>query len=130
MSLRNFIAECVECKTRFQIDHTSVEKKEYTDKEGNLIFITFYNCPECGKRHYVQIDNEETNKVLADLIRQMGILMAFTRSGKEVPKKQRREFEGKRRHLTVLRRKLMEQYQESEIVSKSDGRTEKVSFVV
>lgn len=123
------MVECIECKSTFQIDPSNVVKEEFEGQEGNRIWITHYDCPECGRRHYVQIDDEQTERLLAELTKRMGFLMVLRRNGKEASKKQRREFDGTKRHLTELRRKLMEQYQECEVTAK-DGHVERVGFVI
>ena len=123
------MAECVACKHKFEISGTNVHKQEFKDKEGNHLWITHYDCPACGRRHYVQIDSPETNGLLLDLQKRTGRAMALRRQGKQASKKQRRDYTGTQRHLTELRTELMKRYQECELVA-MDGHSERMEFVI
>lgn len=123
------MAECAGCKTKFQVDASNVAKKEFEAQDGNRVWITYYDCPECGRRHYVQIDDQNTNGVLVGLTKQMGKIAARKKKGLRVSQKQRTDFEETKRHLTELRIELMKRYQENEMVA-ADGHAEKVVFVI
>lgn len=123
------MAECVQCKAKFQVDASNVKKKEFEAQDGNRVWLTYYDCPECGRRHYVQIDSVETNGILVNLAKQMGKIAALKKKGLRVSKKQRTDFEETKRHLTELRNELMKHYQESEMFAE-DGHSEKVVFVI
>jgi len=129
MSGLKTMAQCTECKTTFQVDASNVAKKEFEAQDGNRVWLTYYDCPECGRRHYVQIDTAKTNGVLINLTKQMGKITALKKRGMRVSKKQRTDFEKTKRHLTELRNELMKRYQEQEMVA-VDGHSEKVVFVV
>lgn len=104
------VAECEDCKEKFTVDNSSaVFKKEYT-VNGQSIFLTYYDCPKCGRRHYVQIDNAKSIEVLKDVTRQMTRLMVLRRRGKNVPQKQLAKFKKTRGHLAQIRTELMKQY--------------------
>ena len=50
-------AACQGCGNKFTVNRdTAIFKKEFM-VNGQSIFLTYYDCPECGRRHYVQIDN-------------------------------------------------------------------------
>lgn len=123
------IAECIECKQKFSIGSDNVFKKKYKTTKGNQLWITFYDCPECGRRHYVQIDNEQTNSLLSNLIKQIGIIARLKKAGKRIPMKKQRKYEITKRNLSVLRAQLMKQYQERDMLSE-DGKVEKIVFTV
>lgn len=122
------LTKCTVCKMPFQIDGTNVRKKEFEAEDGNHIWLTYYDCPACGSRHYVQADDVETNGVLIDLTRKMGKIAACKKKGSKISKKQQNDFEGTRQYLADLRRQLMEKYQECDFTAE-DGHIEKVVFV-
>lgn len=122
------LTECIECKTKFQINSSNVVKKEFEADDGNHLWITYYDCPECGRRHYVQIDNVVTNGVLIDLTKKMGKIAICKKNGLKVSQKLQKDFEKTKQHLAELRNQLMKQYQEHDFTA-ADGHVEKVVFV-
>ena len=104
------MAECVQCKAKFQVDASNVKRKEFEAQDGNRVWLTYYDCPECGRRHYVQIDNVRSLEMLKDATRQMTRLMVLRRKGKTVPQKQSVKFKKTREHLAQIRMELMKQY--------------------
>lgn len=122
------LVECIQCKAKFSISSENVTKKRYV-LNGNQTWITYYDCPECGRRHYVQIDNEQTNSLLSNLTKQIGILARLKKAGKRIPMKKQRKYEATKRNLSALRAQLMKQYQEHDMLSE-DGKAEKIVFTV
>lgn len=103
-------AVCQGCGNKFTVNRdTAIFKKEFM-VNGQSIFLTYYDCPECGRRHYVQIDNARSLEVLKDATRQMTRLMVLRRKGKTVPQKQSVKFKKTREHLAQIRMELMKQY--------------------
>lgn len=110
----SFLVECEDCKAKFKI--TSGEaagalshKKEFK-VNGKSIFLTFYDCPDCGRRHYVQIDDAYSLNLLKDVSRQFVKLAVAKKKEKEIPQKQSAKFNKSRQHLSDYRMKLMKQY--------------------
>lgn len=103
-------AACQGCGNKFTVNRdTAIFKKEFM-VNGQSIFLTYYDCPECGRRHYVQIDNARSLEMLKDATRQMTRLMVLRRKGKTVPQKQSVKFKKTREHLAQIRMELMKQY--------------------
>lgn len=103
-------AVCQGCGNKFTVNRdTAIFKKEFM-VNGQSIFLTYYDCPECGRRHYVQIDNARSLEMLKDATRQMTRLMVLRRKGKTVPQKQSVKFKKTREHLAQIRMELMKQY--------------------
>lgn len=111
--------ECEDCKRKFQIytgmtsnesDKAKVCRKEFSVNNGKSIFLTYYDCPSCGRRHYVQIDDEVSTDKLKEVSMMFIKLSAKKRKGKEISKKQSDEFKKARQHLSDYRIKLMEEY--------------------
>ena len=104
------LAVCQSCGSKFTVNrNTAIFKKEFM-ASGQSIFLTYYDCPECGRRHYVQIDNARSLEMLKDATRQMTRLMVLRRKGKTVPQKQSAKFKKTREHLAQIRIELMKQY--------------------
>lgn len=122
----NMMAKCKECKTTFVINSCTVHKDEYDTFDHQAVWVTYYECPECGKRHFVQIDNAYTNGRLIDLTKTLAKLTHKQRSGKKVTEKQKHDVEQIQQDLANKRSELIERYQETEMTSILDGFREKV----
>lgn len=110
----SLMVECEDCKHKFEI--TSGEaashlnhKKEF-NVNGKSIFLTYYDCPKCGRRHYVQIDDVTSLNKLKEVQRMFIKLSVAKTQGKEIPQKQSAKFKKARQHLSDYRMNLMKQY--------------------
>lgn len=108
----SLLVECEDCKIKFAIggtDQQVTHKKKYV-VDGKEIFLTYYDCPKCGRRHFVQIDDANTLRQLREVSTQMGKLTAMKRKDQEIPKKITDKFKKARKHLANNRTKLMRIY--------------------
>lgn len=105
----SILVECEDCKNKFSVNKDNLNQREFTINEQS-IFLTYYDCPSCGRRHYVQIDNWRTLSIYKDVKRQMTKLMVLRRKGKTIPQKQQAKFEKTRKHLAKIRTELMKDY--------------------
>ena len=108
----SLLAECETCKNKFEISEnngTLTFKKKFEVNEQS-IFLTYYDCPKCGRRHYVQVDNKFTLQQFNDLKRQFIKLAAAKTKGKIILQKQSAKFKKAQEHLTHSRNELMKQY--------------------
>lgn len=108
------LVECEDCKTKFRIStgeaaNAVTHKKEF-NVNGRSIFLTYYDCPSCGRRHYVQIDDKTSLNKLREVSQQFVKLSVARRKGKEIPQKQSAKFKKARQHLSDYRMNLMKQY--------------------
>ena len=104
--------QCEDCKQKFEV---SVEegiidfKKEFKVNDKS-IFLTYYDCPSCGRRHFVQIDDNVSLKKL-EKVKETFVKFAIAkRKGKEIPEKQKAKFKKARQHLSDYRMNLMKEY--------------------
>ena len=109
-------------------ENSLTHKKEFK-VNGQSIFLTYYDCPNCGRRHFVQIDDakslEELKSVTADFRR-----LSNTRlKGKNISKKQSENFKKARQHLSDYRTKLMKEFSDK-IAIAEDGREYILRFSV
>lgn len=110
----SLLVECEDCKEKFRISadnaiNAVTHKKEFV-VNGKSIFLTYYDCPSCGRRHFVQIDNAITLRKLRDVSKQFAKLMIAKRKGKQISKEQSENFKKARNNLTKSRMILMKEY--------------------
>lgn len=110
----NLIFECKDCKKKFpvtqdQAPNSLTHKKEFTSN-GQSIFLTYYDCPHCGKRHFVQIDDTSSLQELVRVTNEFKSLMVKRQKGKTISKKQSDKFKKSRQHLSDYRMNLMKQF--------------------
>lgn len=110
----NLMFECESCKQKFpvsqdQAPNSLTHKKEFTSN-GQSIFLTYYDCPLCGKRHFVQIDDKESLQELVRITTEFRALMAKRKKGKKISKSQSEKFKKSRQHLSDYRMNLMKEF--------------------
>lgn len=106
--------ECEDCKQKFpitqgQASNSLTYKKEFK-LNGQSIFLTYYDCPYCSKRHFVQIDDVSSLQELVRVINEFKFLAAKRQKGKIISKKQSDKFKKARQHLSDYRMNLMKEY--------------------
>ena len=104
------MAECEDCKHRFKISSVNVSHKKEFTVNGKSIFLTYYDCPSCGRRHFVQIDDMTSLHKLEEAQRMFIKLSIMKHKGKEISEKQSAKFKKARQHLSDYRMKLMKEY--------------------
>lgn len=111
----NLQFKCESCNQSFIVSsHTMApnvvnNKKEFM-VDGQSVFLTYCDCPHCGYRHFVQIDDTTSLKMLEDVTAQFVKLSAAQKAGKKIPKKQSDNFKKARQHLSDYRKNLVEMY--------------------
>lgn len=110
----SFLAECEGCGSRFQIGASNggvqiTHKKRY-GVNGQSIYLTYYDCQNCGRRHFVQIDDDFTLAALEENRKMFVKLAARRKSDKPIHKKQSDKYEKQKRHLRECRIKLMKEF--------------------
>lgn len=110
----SLLVECEGCKNRFQIGAAGAavqvtHKKKY-EANGRSIFLTYYDCPKCGRRHFVQIDDNRTLELLKGEQRMFVKLAAKRTKDKSIPKSQSDKYKKQTKHLRDCRMKLMKEF--------------------
>ena len=106
------LVECQDCGKKFEVsskDKIVQHKKEFKVNEQS-IFITYYDCPDCGRRHCVQIDTLRTLPELTEVDRMFVKLSIAKKKGKQLPQSQSAKFKKAREHLAQNRTNLMKQF--------------------
>lgn len=113
-SKMNLMVECEDCKQKFQISsdegNGQVNHKKEFNVEGKSIFLTYYDCPSCGRRHFVQIDDATSIVKLKEVQKQFVKLSVAKTKGKQIPQKQLAKFKKARQYLSDYRINLMKEY--------------------
>ena len=112
---------CEKCGNKFIVSKNKLQNKEYALENGMQVKITSYDCPSCGKRHYVQIDNVKTLEQLKDVTKQMNKLANYKRCGNQVPQKQSAKFKKTREHLAQSRNNLMKEFTGKNVIDAESG---------
>lgn len=110
----SLLVECEDCKHKFEITsgeamYSVTHKKEF-NVNGQSIFLTYYDCPKCGRRHYVQIDDKTSLNKLREVSQQFVKLSIAKKKGKDIPQKQSAKFKKARQNLSDYRMNLMKEY--------------------
>ena len=110
----SLLVECEDCKEKFRITtgdaaNAATHKKEF-NVNGQSIFLTYYDCPKCGRRHCVQIDDKRSLDMLKEVSRQFVRLSVKKKQDKKIPQKQSAKFKKARQNLSDYRMNLMKEY--------------------
>ena len=117
----SLLVECENCKEKFRIENDKVTHKKEFKSNGQSIFLTYYDCPSCGRRHYVQIDDLVSLGKLKE-VNTMFIKLSVAKSkGKEIPKKQLDKFKKARQNLSDYRINLMKEYTDKSVIDENGG---------
>ena len=123
--------ECKNCKSVFTIGPGNITfDKMYEDESGRSIFLTYFDCPDCQERHYVQIDNQQSREVKKKTQRMFAQLSVMRNKNKQIPKQQQNKFNKLRKDLNDRRFELMKQYDGSIVTDTETGDKIKLNFTI
>lgn len=54
--------KCKRCKEEFLLTRWNVKKAD-----SNNLTVIYFDCPKCNEKHFVQIDNSETKKIVSEM---------------------------------------------------------------
>lgn len=100
---------CSECKRSFMLD-SEVIKKLALFIDEDFVTITFFDC-ECGKRYFVQVDNEKTKGMLKEIMTLMAKASDSKSKGKGIKKKYSARYKVLSNKLKEMRLELMRKYE-------------------
>lgn len=102
------VDKCKKCGEPIQVNK-ALKNKNFL-KDGKSIRLTYFDCPKCGERHFVQID-DETSLAMFDSARKTFVnLMCRKQNGKKISKKENSKFAEARANLGIYRANLMKEY--------------------
>ena len=123
--------ECKKCKSIFTICPGNVTfDKIYEDENGRSILLTYFDCPHCQERHYVQVDNQYSRDIKKKVQRMFVQLSVMRNKNKLIPKQQQNKFNKLRKNLNNRRLELMKQYDGSIVTDTETGDKIKLNFTI
>lgn len=110
----SLLVECEDCGEKFTISASQAaiqvtHKKEYK-VNGRSIFLTYYDCPKCGRRHFAQIDDAKSQQMLREVSVTFVRLAKKRQQDKPIPQKQSEKWKKQKQHLSDYRKKLMAEF--------------------
>lgn len=103
------VAVCRRCGQKFHLgtEIPVIYRQEYRDAHDAVIMLTYYDCPQCGTRHFVQADDATSVRMLNDVSKVFVKIAVAKSSGKCVPAKLQDKYTKCKSHLGMYRMKLM-----------------------
>ena len=117
----SFLTECEECKQGFEVNNSNLKYNvEYYAKD-KVVYLTSYECPNCGNVHFVQIDDDETLELFKKVRSQFVKLSVMREKGKGIPKSLNSKYKRDSAKLGKMRHELMVKYQGKEMHKVENG---------
>lgn len=126
----DFRAECRKCKHEFDIRQNVRHNVAYKDQEGRSILLTYYDCPSCGMRHFVQADNSASVGMLIAVRKDVAQIANARNRGRKIPAKMQDRYKKHNRHLDVYRTKLMREWSGKHVTEVESGLAYELEFSV
>ena len=128
---QRYLFECEECGTKFYLGKNGVEVKYgvpcKAKSDRRSIFITYYDCPKCDRRHYVQVDDTRSNQIKKEASAMFRKLSKKRMNFKDIPKNQNEKFKKLNKNLEDYRFNLKKQLN-GQILIVEDGSEFEVHF--
>lgn len=115
-------SKCKGCGSIHTLNSNIIQSSWATIQDGRSIRILYYDCPECGLRNVVQVDDEQTLELLSGLEKLLVKVRKTqpTRNKKKGKKKYKGLFDT-RRQLLVDTREALNKSVNGMVVSYDDG---------
>lgn len=125
-----FRAECRKCKHEFDISQNVRHNVAYEDQDGRSILLTYYDCPSCGMRHFVQVDNGASVGMLLAVRKDIARIANARSKGRKIPAKMQDKYKKHNRHLDVYRTRLMREWSGRRVIEVGSGLVYELEFSV
>ena len=104
--------KCSDCDSFIDLSVNSniIKHKVKHVCEGDIIYLTYFDCPICGKRFYVQIDNDSTIMKYKQCYSLMVKLFASKKQHKQINHNKSGKFKDLRAKLSAERFELAKKY--------------------
>ena len=114
-------AICQKCKSSFDISEENlIYQKEYS-YEGQSIFLTYFDCPKCNRRHFVQIDNQKSKELLERCKMDFNRLSIAKSKGQVIKNNRKKKFDAERKYLSKFRNELAKEYSGRQVMDLETG---------
>lgn len=113
--------ECRNCRKEFTVggENEVLQRDVQSRSDDKIVTVTYFFCPECNTEHVVQLDDEYSKDLFEQVVAMLKSKLMFSRAGKKVTKKMKKEFKQKRTLLTEYRHGLMAKYDGALFVEES-----------
>lgn len=108
--IMNIKAICQRCKETFDVSGKNLVYQKEFMYDGQSIFLTYFDCPKCGRRHFVQIDDQKSKELLERCKRDFVSLSIAKSKGQSNKKNRKKKFDAERKYLSEFRNKLAKEY--------------------
>ena len=120
----NVKAICQRCKEAFNVSEENLVYQKEFMYDGQSIFLTYFDCPKCGRRHFVQIDDQKSKELLERCKRDfVSLSIAKSKGHKAIKKNRKKKFDAERKYLSEFRNKLAKEYSGRQVVDLETGNT-------
>lgn len=121
--------ECMDCKNSFEANADNVKVMNVLSKD-NTLKVIYVDCPSCGRRHFVQIDSDETDRLKVQNLLMFKKLSKKKLSCKSIGKRESESFKGLREKLLNLRAELMKEYEGQTVTDTITGESVTLHFTL
>ena len=102
------VEKCKHCGESLELNNI-LQNKNFI-KDGKSIRLTYFDCPKCGERCFVQID-DDTSLAMLDSVKKTFIKFTYRKKrGKKISQKENSKFAEARANLGIYRTNLMKEY--------------------
>lgn len=125
-----YVFQCEDCQTRFYIGKDDVELHygvHHKLKDGRSMWLTYYDCPKCDRRHYVQVDDTHSNQMKKETSLLFRKLAKKRADYRDIPKKQNDKFKKLNSQLETYRFELKKEL-DGQVFISDDGKEVEVHF--
>lgn len=122
------VDKCKRCGESFELNNI-LQSKNFM-KEGKSIRLTYFDCPKCGERCFVQID-DDTSLAMLDSVKKTFVKLVYRKKrGKKISQKENSKFAEARANLGVYRTNLMKEYTGKFVYDSDNGKPYELRFFV
>lgn len=122
--IMNVKAICQRCKEAFNVSEENLVYQKEFMYDGQSIFLTYFDCPKCGRRHFVQIDDQKSKELLERCKRDfVSLSIAKSKGHKVIKNDRKKKFNSERKYLSEFRNKLANEYSGRQVVDLETGNT-------
>lgn len=126
--MQQVIEKCKCCGKSLELN--SILQNKNFMKDGKSIRLTYFDCPECGERCFVQID-DDTSLAMLDSVKKTFIKFAYRKKqGKRISTKENSKFVEARANLSMCRTNLMKMYTDKTIYDEDTHKEYVLRFFV
>ena len=118
----NVKAKCQRCKESFNVSEENLVYQKEFMYDGQSIFLTYFDCPKCGRRHFVQIDDQKSKELLERCKRDfVSLSIAKSKGHKVIKNNRKKKFDAERKYLSELRNELVKEYSGRQVMDLETG---------